>query len=81
VSAVQKQQNVERVLVALKEYGINARLMGIAAKDIVEGNRNKTLNLLWQLALKWVVNDINPYILKTEVDRIVTLHKAEGRLL
>ncbi|XP_068084317.1 abnormal spindle-like microcephaly-associated protein homolog [Anabrus simplex] len=58
ISRLQKIHNVQVALGALLEAGYTLE-GNIAAKDIVEGHKEKTLSLLWQIIYKFQVSDFD----------------------
>nr|CAD7392594.1 unnamed protein product [Timema cristinae] len=64
ISILQKIHNVEVALSALHKAGFQLSC-DIAAKDIVEGHKEKTLSLLWQLIYKFrFLRNINSLIIR-----------------
>ncbi|XP_074076994.1 abnormal spindle-like microcephaly-associated protein [Macrotis lagotis] len=59
ISRLQKINNVDIVLQVLKEYGVplnDEQGRPIQSKDIVDSHRERTLTLLWKIALTFQVN-------------------------
>ncbi|XP_032240895.2 abnormal spindle-like microcephaly-associated protein homolog [Nematostella vectensis] len=59
ISRLQKIHNVEVVLKALKDHGVpvgEGEGSGITPRHIVDGHREKTLNLLWMIIVNFQVN-------------------------
>lgn len=60
VPAISKLQKIHNIGVAMKALEDSSMAIrgGITSKDICEGHREKTLNLLWQLIFKFQVENL-----------------------
>ncbi|XP_077986991.1 abnormal spindle-like microcephaly-associated protein homolog [Glandiceps talaboti] len=56
ISRLQKLHNMEVALKAMKEAGIDVQTGGIDNKTIVDGHKEKTLELLWRLIFHFQIN-------------------------
>ncbi|XP_070581728.1 abnormal spindle-like microcephaly-associated protein homolog [Ptychodera flava] len=68
ISRLQKLHNVEVSLNAMREIGIDVESGGLNNKVIVDGHREKTLELLWRLIFHFQINvRLNSEKLKEEI--------------
>lgn len=99
VSRLQKLHNTDVALKELERSGINlsfsqqslsvsprsvqGKMDTITNRDIVDGDRRKTLALLWKMILKWKLDVILPQnVLAEETQQIRSLHgKTASRIL
>ena len=55
ISRLQKIHNTDVALKALKEHGIDVEGGGVNTRAIVDGHREKTLELLWRIIFHFQV--------------------------
>ncbi|XP_006822558.1 uncharacterized protein LOC100313557 [Saccoglossus kowalevskii] len=68
ISRLQKIHNVGVCLKAMKEVGIDIESGGLSSKDIIDGHREKTLELLWRLVFHFQISiNLNENQIQEEV--------------
>lgn len=81
ISRVQKMHNVDLVLQVLKSRGVpltDEHGSAISSKDVVDRHREKTLGLLWKIALAFQVDiSLNLDQLKEEIDFLKHTHSIK----
>ena len=67
----QRLHNVKTVFKALARHGVSlgeVRVHQLTPDDVVDGHRERTLNLIWKIILHWQVDSLlNEALIKQEI--------------
>lgn len=85
ISRLQKVHNVTLALRDLERQGVDLGTLyqdGVTAKDVVDGHREKTLALLWQMIVRWRLRALlQPEQLREEIAALERSLTPRARLL